>query len=257
MTEPTRQRARGLDRAFDILDHLKRVGRPLRPNEIAAGLGIPKSTVYDLVGLLLERHMLDAVGRDGQVYLGRELYFLGQAHLRHFDLAREAGLLLDDIVAQTRETAQLCQLNGRKYTVSLMKEGARAFRISSNVGEDAPIPWTASGRLLLGHLSDAEILALIDPDDFILPDGSRLDPATFIAEIRSACAAGFFSFDSIADTYTHCFAAPVQDASGLSIATLCIVAPRADAQAHHAEYRQVLVDSARRLSQRLGGQENP
>ena len=49
MTEPTRQRARGLDRAFDILDHLKRVGRPLRPNEIAAGLGIPKSTVYDLV----------------------------------------------------------------------------------------------------------------------------------------------------------------------------------------------------------------
>jgi DNA-binding IclR family transcriptional regulator len=110
--------------------------------------------------------------------------------------------------------------------------------------------------LLLGHLSDAEILALIDADDFILPDGSRLPPETFIAEIRSASAAGFFSFDSIADTYTHCFAAPVLDASGLCIATLCIVAPRADAQAHHAEYRQVLVDSARRLSQRLGGQEN-
>ncbi len=109
--------------------------------------------------------------------------------------------------------------------------------------EDAPIPWTASGRLLLGHLSDAEILALIDPDDFILPDGSRLAPATFIAEIRSACAAGFFSFDSIADTYTHCFAAPVQDASGLSIATLCIVAPRADAQAHHAEYAKAQHDN--------------
>jgi DNA-binding IclR family transcriptional regulator len=179
------------------------------------------------------------------------LYFLGQAHLRHFDLSREADHALQEIVSQTRETAQMCLLNGRKYTVALMKEGARHFRISSDIGEDAPIPWTASGRLLLGHLSDQEIIDLIDPEDYILPDGQRLPLETFLAETRKAHDEGFFSFNSIADTFTHCFAAPVRDNQGICIATLCIVAPRADATAHYDDYRRVLINSANSLARRV------
>ena len=252
MTEDTiKRRARGLDRAFDILDFLKEIGQPLRPNEIASGIGSPKSTVYELVASLLERRILEPVGKDGHVYLGRQLYFLGQAHLRHFDLTREADHALQEIVSQTHETAQMCLLNGRKYTVALMKEGERHFRISSNIGENAPIPWTASGRLLLGHLSNEQIVELIDEHDFILPDGQRLPLETFLQQIRTASAEGFFSFDSVADTFTHCFAAPVRDELGVCICTLCIVAPRADAQTHYQEYRRVLIDSANRLARRI------
>ncbi|AZE49529.1 Transcriptional regulator, IclR family [Pseudomonas chlororaphis] len=252
MTEDTiKRRAKGLDRAFDILDFLKEIGQPLRPHDIAKGIGSPKSTVYELVASLLERRILEPVGQDGHVYLGRQLYFLGQAHLRHFDLTREADSALQEIVSQTRETAQMCLLNGRKYTVALMKEGERHFRISSNIGENAPIPWTASGRLLLGHLSDEQIVELIDERDFILPDGERLPVATFLKEIRQATQDGFFSFDSVADTFTHCFAAPVRDERGVCICTLCIVAPRADAQNHYADYRRVLIDSANRLARRI------
>ena len=249
--DTTRRRARGLDRAFDILDYLRETGRPMRANEIASGIGGPKSTVYELVAALLERRVLEPVGKDGQVYLGRQLYFLGQAHLRHFDFTREAQASLDDIVRQTRETAQMCLLNGRKYTVALMKEGDRHFRISSNIGENAPIPWTASGRLLLAHLSDEQITALIDEQDFILPDGQRLPPEAFIAEIRAAGRDGFFSFDSVADTFTHCFAAAVRDSQGVCVATLCIVAPRADARTHYAHYRNVLIECAGALARRV------
>ena len=252
MTEDTiKRRAKGLDRAFDILDFLKEVGQPLRPNDIASGIGSPKSTVYELVASLLERRILETVGQDGLVYLGRQLYFLGQAHLRHFDLTREADHALQEIVRQTHETAQMCLLNGRKYTVALMREGQRHFRISSDIGENAPIPWTASGRLLLGHLSDQQIIDLIDPDDFILPDGQCLPLDTFLGQIRQASLDGFFSFDSVADTFTHCFAAPVRDAQGIAIATLCIVAPRADAQNHYNDYRRVLIDSANNLARRI------
>lgn len=248
---PIKRRARGLDRAFDILDFLKEIGEPLRPNDIANGIGSPKSTVYELVAALLERRILQPVGKDGHVYLGRQLYFLGQAHLRHFDLTREAGQALQEIVSQTGETAQMCLLNGRKYTVALMQEGQRHFRISSDIGENAPIPWTASGRLLLAHLSDQQIVELIAAEDFILPDGQALPVPRFLAEIRQAGIDGFFSFDSVADTFTHCFAAPVKDPDGVAIATLCIVAPRADARDHYDAYRRVLIDSANRMARRL------
>ena len=40
------RRARGLDRAFEILDALREAGRPLRPNEIAAAMGAPRSVSY-------------------------------------------------------------------------------------------------------------------------------------------------------------------------------------------------------------------
>jgi len=252
MTEDTiKRRARGLDRAFDILDFLKEKGTPLRPNEIASGIGSPKSTVYELVSSLLERRILETVGKEGHVYLGRQLYFLGQAHLRHFDFTREAEVSLAEIVSQTHETAQMCLLNGRKYTVALMKEGQRHFRISSDIGENAPIPWTASGRLLLSHLSDQQIIDLIDPEDYILPDGERLPLDTFLREIRKAGTEGFFSFDSVADTFTHCFAAPVKDERGVCVATLCIVAPRADAKNNYSDYRRVLIDSANGLARRV------
>ncbi|MEB0042078.1 MULTISPECIES: IclR family transcriptional regulator [unclassified Pseudomonas] len=252
MTEDTiKRRARGLDRAFDILDFLKEKGTPLRPNEIATGISSPKSTVYELVSSLLERRILETVGKDGHVYLGRQLYFLGQAHLRHFDFTREAETSLAEIVSQTRETAQMCLLNGRKYTVALMKEGERHFRISSDIGENAPIPWTASGRLLLNHLSDQEISDLIDPDDYVLPSGELLPMDTFLREIRQAGEDGFFSFDSVADTFTHCFAAPVKDERGICVATLCIVAPRADAKNNYSDYRRVLIDSANGLARRV------
>jgi DNA-binding IclR family transcriptional regulator len=132
-----------------------------------------------------------------------------------------------------------------------MKEGERHFRISSDIGENAPIPWTASGRLLLNHLSDQEIVDLIDHDDFILPDGERLPLETFLKEIRQAGIDGFFSFDSVADTFTHCFAAPVKDERGICIATLCIVAPRADARKNYHDYRRVLIESANNLARRI------
>ncbi|MFP3335041.1 IclR family transcriptional regulator, partial [Pseudomonas sp. SIMBA_064] len=55
----------------------------------------------------------------------------------------------------------------------------------------------------------------------------------------------------VADTFTHCFAAPVRDAQGVSIATLCIVAPRADAITHYHDYRRVLIESANNLARRI------
>jgi DNA-binding IclR family transcriptional regulator len=248
---PPRQRARGLGRAFDIMGFLRERGVPLRPYEIATGLGAPKSSTYELINLLLGEGVLEYADKEGRVFLGRRLYFLGLAYERRFDVTRECRTYLDHLAEVTRETSQLCMLDGDKYTVAMMHEGRRPFRISSDVGEPVPIPWTASGRLLVSHMSDAEILAFIPPADFDLPRGGRLDPATFLAEVHGAREAGFFSFDSIADSFTHCFAAPVRQDDGTCVATLCLIAPREDGIRHHARYRAALVAAAADLSEKL------
>ena len=243
-----RKRARGLDRALDILDHLRAVKAPRRPSEIAQAIGAPKSTVYDLVASLVDHGMLEATN-DGGVYLGRRLFFLGLAYQDHFDLTRRAEAVLRELSYCTKEMSQFCMLDGNKYTVALQIEGNRPFRISADVGQQTPIPWTASGRLLLGGMAQDEILALIPPKDFILPDGRPMDRSAFFEEICGAHTAGFFSFDSVVDTFTHCFAAPVMDRRGKCAATVCIVAPKEDARTHYEDYRTALVDAGQKLSQ--------
>jgi DNA-binding IclR family transcriptional regulator len=246
------RRARGLDRAFEILNHLRLQRRPMRPNEIASGIGAPRSSVYELVNLLIRQGALEYRGDDGRVFLGRKLYFLGAAYAEQFDLIRECDKLLDQIAEATQETAQLCLLDGDKYTVAQMKEGPRPFRISSDVGEPVPLPWTASGRLLVSHMSDTEILDFIPRQDFRLPDGDWIDPAVFIAEARAAAEAGYFTFDSEVGNFIHCFAVPVYQSDRVCIATLCLVTPREDGLKNHARYLKTLLDAAADLSSRLG-----
>ncbi|HCK17297.1 MAG TPA: IclR family transcriptional regulator, partial [Thalassospira sp.] len=89
---------------------------------------------------------------------------------------------------------------------------------------------------------------LIPAEDFILPDGRQMDIDGYIAEIRCAHKERFFSFDSIVDTFTHCFAAPVYNQSGICSATLCIVAPKDDARENYAQYKNALQAAADKLS---------
>ena len=247
------RRARGIDRAFHILDYLQEQKRPMRPNEIAEGIGAPKSTVYDVINLLLDHNIVQYFDAEGRVFLGRKLYFFGRSYLREFDLAREAEAHLSHLAQSTRETSQLCMVEGDKYTVVMMKEGERPFRISSDVGEPVPLPWTASGRLLLSHMSDDEILDFIPPEDFVLPNGKTMSGKTFLAQVRKAREDDFFSFDSVADNFTHCFAAPVYNEEKKCVAALCLIAPREDAAKNYHRYKRVLSESATQLTRRLAG----
>ncbi|RWX81620.1 IclR family transcriptional regulator [Neorhizobium lilium] len=242
------KRTRGLDRAFEILDFLRVKREPMKPNEIAAQIGAPRSSVYELVNLLLRNGILDYAGGEGRVFLGRKLYFLGSAYEEHYDFTRECEAALAHVASDTGETAQFCMLDGNKYTVVRMKEGARPFRISSDVGLSVPIPWTASGRLLVGHLSDTEIRDFIPAGDFTLPNGEWLDPDTFIAEVRQAGRSGEFTFNSIVDSFTHCFAVPIKGDNDLCVATLCLVSPREDGLKKRTEYLACLKSAALSLA---------
>jgi DNA-binding IclR family transcriptional regulator len=250
--EVVARRTRGLDRAFEILEFLRVRRQPMRPNEIAVAIGAPRSSIYELVNLLLRHGMLEYQGSDGRIFLGRKVYFLGTAYAEQVDLMRECETMLTRLAEGTHETAQLCLLENNKYTVAMMREGIRPFRISSSIGEPVPIPWTASGRLLVAHMSDEEIIAFIPPEDFVLPDGQKLDPARFISEVRQAAEDGYFTFNSIVDHFTHCLAVPVIQADGTPVATLCLVTPKEDGHRNRQSYLESLMSAAEELSGRLG-----
>jgi DNA-binding IclR family transcriptional regulator len=216
--------------------------------ELIETTGTPRSSIYELVAILTQAGWLEA-GADGQVFFGREMHYYGADYAVHNDLLSQAHQLILALVRTHDETAQLCMLEGNKYTVVLSENSSRPFKISSDIGVAVPIPWTASGRLLLGHLGADEIEALIPDEDFILDNGSRIDKAQFLRDVEQAGAQGFFCTEGLSNSFSCCMAAPVRDRSGQAVAALCFMTSRDTAGEKRAAMLDDLIRSAKRLSQ--------
>jgi DNA-binding IclR family transcriptional regulator len=241
-------RRRGIDRVIMLLEALLRHRAPMRVGDIARAIEAPRSTTYEIVNSLLDAGMLEPVGAEGHVYFGRAMHLFGWAYSHHNAHYRRIIETLDRLAAETGEMAQVCGLRGNKYLVLDWRASPGPFRIASDVGVEVPIPWTASGRLLLSHMSEAEVRAFIPPEDYRLPDGRMLAEADFLADIARARQQDYCETAGLADRFTWCMAAPVRDSRGVMVMTLCLVLPVDVAPDRRVELLALLRERARSVS---------
>lgn len=241
-------RARGIDRAIGLLECLHSARAPLRIGEIARRLKAPRSTTYEIVNRFLQAGILEAYGDDGKFFFGRAMHFYAADYLGTNILTRRAQEEVNRLAELANETTEFCMLHGNKYAVVHMRTGARMFRISSEIGVRVPIPWTASGRLLLDHLSRDQIRDFVPKADFVLPNGRRIDLDAFCAEIGQARQDGYCVTSGLVDGFTRCLAAPIRDPAGIAIATVCFVVPPDTSAAETSRLVGLLMQSGRSLS---------
>ncbi len=245
---PRNPRARGLDRAVGIFQLLHAVRKPISIGEIARRLNAPRSTIYEIVNLFLATDVLEYSGNSSEVFFGRAIYLYANDYFATHGLVRLAEEEVRRLASLTGETCQFCMPVGNKYAVVSMQNSARLFRIGSDVGVLVPIPWTASGRFFVAHMTLPEVEAFIPPEDFRLRDGRRIDPAAFLEEAKRAQAEGICIIPGLVDEHATCVAAPVTDHAGRCVACVCFIVSTAAGKAHMQELSAVLVESARKLS---------
>jgi DNA-binding IclR family transcriptional regulator len=248
--KPVRERQNGIDRAVEILDALLRLRAPVKIGDLAKLIGAPRSTLYSIVNRLAEAGILEEAGDDGQIYFGQSVHLYGRAYADANPLHRRCREALDRLAAQTNATAQLCALRGNKYVVVDVRDGSGVFKITTDIGVEVPIPWTASGRLLLDHMPAADILQFVPEEDFRLPDGRLVDADDFVADIARARADGCCMTNGLSDRFTCCLAAPVRDRSGVAVATLCFIVPVDTQEPRKQELLAMLVSATSELSDR-------
>lgn len=240
--------ARSLERGLAILDLLRAQG-PLRIAEIAQSLRIPRSSAYEIVGLLQRQRYLERM-LDGQRYrLGVALHLLGMCYRDSVDLAKLGSATVDALRDETEETVQLCTLDGDQLLVLHKADGRRPIRIISHVGTRVPVNWAASGRLLVSDLDDEALRSFLERTARPSPNGAAaVDVPQLMRQIRSFRKRGWSLEINETNAHVGCVAAPIQDAEGHCIATLSIVAPE-----HRLRSSDLkgLVESVRRAAHRL------
>ena len=248
---PAQPRARALNRAVEIFQLLHTVRMPISIGEIAKRLKAPRSTIYEIVNLFLAVDILEYAGTSSEVYFGRAVHLYAHDYFATHALLREGQEEVRRLAALTGETCQLCMPIGNKYAVVAMQNSARLFRIGSDIGVLVPIPWTASGRLFVAHMTLDELTAFIPPEDFRMQDGRVVDPRKFLAEAKAARDRGVCIIGGLVDEYATCVSAPVVvDPGGKCVASICFIVSSSLGQDRMQELTRLLIESARKLSRK-------
>jgi DNA-binding IclR family transcriptional regulator len=241
-------RERGIDRVLKLFAYLNTRGQPVRVADLPKALGAPRSTIYEIVRVLAESGMLEISSDDNKVYFGRAMYLYGISYFRGNDLIRRGSREVDALSKLTGESSELCMLNRNRQAVVHTHPGTRPMRIVSEAGSQWPLPWTASGRLFLSHMSEIEIRELIQPEDLILPDRRVVDINEFIGECVAARDKSIVITRGLINNFSQCLAVPIFGLDGDVQATICFVLPIDLTDAQRAVVQEELISSGRKLS---------
>jgi DNA-binding IclR family transcriptional regulator len=252
MNDIPRSRTSGIDRSLQVMDILAERRAPITAYDLAKSAGAPVSTIYRIVEDLVGRGMLSR-GPDNAVWLGPRLMRYGliyRARMDVFDLAKHA---MQQLVEASGETVQICTRDDGMMLVIGMAEGEGHFRVASNVGTRVPLNWTASGRLLLGHLDDrarrAAFAASARPSHTGM---AETDPDRLAAQARADFLARLAVQFNASEFSVACIAAPIRDEKGACVATISIVLPDRKAEERCAELARAVQEAAASVERSLG-----
>ncbi|SMC74046.1 IclR family transcriptional regulator [Rhizobium sp. RU36D] len=241
-------RARGTDRLLDVLDLIMVQQQPLTRNAIAAALGAPRSTVYGIIDILLERGFVDQVGSEGLILPGRRCGLLGLAYDRSAPLARQAREIIGDLAVATGEVVELDVLQDWKQLILLSRSGRGHIYRAAAEGSLFPLPSTAAARFLLESYDVETLRRSIPAADFVIPTGSASSPELLHAEAASARQQGYWITRGLVDPYVACVTAPVRNRDGRCLGVVCLVVPLPEIDRLEKDYVAATMETAAKLS---------
>lgn len=214
------ERAKGTDRLMDILELFFAAEAPMTRNAIASALGMPRSTAYALVDQLVARGWLDQ--SNGNIILGHKSGLLGLAYGRNTHFEQAALELLQQLVAETGQAAELNIVDSWQQLVVLAVKGTEHSYLHPTGGERHPLPSTVSARVLLEGVPSGQLEAHIPPRHFV-PGHPTPDIPTLNAQIEEATKAGFAVGHGLIDRHIGVIAVPVRDQDGAPIAAISMI----------------------------------
>lgn len=240
----TGKRLNSFDRMLEILDVLTAKGEPMSAYGIAKQIKAPISSVYTVANALLKRGMLSR-GDNNMLWLGPRTVRYGLAFEKGTDLMVAARQQMERLAAKLGETVQVCVRDEGMMVVYAMARGVAHFQVTSDVGTRIPLNWTASGRLLVGHLEHEERLAIFKETVVPSPTSQALtDPKELARKAREDFDASLATQYSQSEFAVACIASPICDRSGACVATMSVVLPEQKAVKHIKKFSKAVKEAA-------------
>jgi DNA-binding IclR family transcriptional regulator len=150
-----------------VLRYLARRSGPVRAATIARDLELPRSSAYQLLGVMLDEGFLVHYPEHRAYGLSTLISEIGSAAYRSARLEQLARPLLEKLVAGAGlpVVAHLAVLNGADVMYVAKVQAFRAPTTVSSIGVRLPAHLTATGRAMLAALPSTQVRALYAHSD--------------------------------------------------------------------------------------------
>jgi len=240
-----------VDRALTILCILSRLGEA-GVTEIAAELGVHKSTAFRLVATLESHGMVEQNEERGKYRLGVGVLRLAGATTARLDVVQEARPICRKLAADSGETVNIAVLSDRSALYLDQVAGQSALQSHNWVGQHIPLHATSNGKVLLSGLSSDEVDNRLPKLPSYTSDTvtSRARLRRELAEVRDQ---GYAVAVDELEVGLTAIAAPIRNAHGDVIASLSVSGPTFRlSEPRVKELVPVVQDAADEVSRRLG-----
>ncbi len=241
-----------VDRALSVLEILAANGEA-GVTEVAAELGVHKSTAFRLVAVLESRGFVEQLADRGKYRLGFGVVRLAGAAAAQLDIAQEGRPICEALAADLEETVNIAILDSDRAVNVSQVRGPAALSTHNWVGQGTPLHATSSGKVLLAYAPDAVRKAVLSREPARFTAATITDAEALQDQLDRIVEQGWGSTVEEFEVGLNAVAAPVRDADGDVVAALSVSGP--SFRMEPADFPRVarrLVAGAAELSKRLG-----
>jgi IclR family pca regulon transcriptional regulator len=176
--------------------------------------------------VLLTLQHLGYVRADGRLFrLTPKILDLGYSYLSSLDVWEYAEPIMEELVAQVRESCSASVLDGDEIVYVLRVPTSRIMSINLGIGTRLPAYATSMGRVLLAGLADAELAAYLSRTvRAALTPHTVTDAEALRAAVLQVRAQGWSLVDQELEIGLRSIAVPLTNGSGRVVAALNISA---------------------------------
>jgi DNA-binding IclR family transcriptional regulator len=213
-----------VDNALRILQTLRDSGE-VRVSDVAAELGIARSTAHRLLAMLVYRDFAvqaeDRSYRPGPAIAAEPLR--GEPALR---LRQAMRPHMEVLCTQVAETINLVVLLGTQTRFLHTVESAQVLRVGDRQGTVLPAWKTSGGKALLAELSDAQLTALLRGANGRPPEGmTAAERRSLVNELRVVRDQGYAENIEESESGVCAVGLCLRDKTGDAVAALSVSAP--------------------------------
>ncbi|HSQ81281.1 MAG TPA: IclR family transcriptional regulator [Casimicrobiaceae bacterium] len=150
-------------RAFAVLELIANAEQPPSLDDLTRASGLPKPTVYRILGLLARGELVQREPFEKRYVVGPRVSALSLAVQVRSPLRGERHAILERLVEEIGETCNFTMLDGSEVLYVDRVETLANVRLHVKAGMRVPLHCTASGKLFLAFLPPAQLRTLLGP----------------------------------------------------------------------------------------------
>jgi DNA-binding IclR family transcriptional regulator len=245
-------------RTVDILEFISQSSDAVTIAQISKELGIPKSSVFDIVHTLVRKRFLDTNEITKTFQLGFKCFAVGNAFTNKSDLQSLSRPALQRISNETHETVFLAVENNGMIVYLDKVEGQSPIRTSCVIGERNYLHLTGLGKAILATYSDIRVKEITGGGDLITRTRTTHRHYDDLLEDLSNIRERGYSIDNgegIDNLY--CIAAPIVDKDNKTVAAISIATLYSKMSDEKIKYfSSLIMNEAMNVSRSLGFTSN-